>query len=610
MNFPPNVAKQNGAVYACQFKRVAGAAMVLCAMVAALPAMAARPDGSVEYARGRILVETRAGLSNADLDKALKAYGGKGRKLGQSRLHVVTLPAHVSEIDAVAKLSARPEFKFVELDRQWSSTMAINDPYAGSAWHLNKVGAPRAWDASMGAGVTIAILDSGADLSHPDLVNNLVAGYNTLDANNNVADVCGHGTAVAGVAAASVNNGIGVAGVAGGARIMPVRIAGIDATTGSCKAYSSSIVSGLTFAADNGARVANISYGGVAASSAIQSAANYMKSKGGLVFVSAGNNNLNDTTAPTTALVVVAATDSADAKASFSNYGPYVTLAAPGVGIWTTSRGGVYQAWSGTSFASPLAAGVAALMMAARPDLSNVQVEALLQASALDLGAAGRDSVFGYGRVDAAAAVAAARAFAAPADVTSPTVAISAPLGSSSVAGNVAVSVNATDNVGVTRVDLKVNGTTVATDSVGPFSFVWDSTNVANGMASLVAVAYDAAGNAGTATTVAVNVANGVTAPTPVGPDTVAPVVVINNPVAGAVSGTVAISVSASDNAALSGISQTLKVDAMVVASGAGGTLAYNWNTRKATKGWHTISATAADAAGNTTVKTVQVNVQ
>lgn len=167
-------SKQQGAIRTCQLKRVAGAAMVLCAMVAALPAVAARPDGSREYARGRILVETRAGLSNADLDKALKAYGGKGRKLGQSRLHIVTLPAHVSEVDAVAKLSGRPEFKFVELDLKLSSTMAINDPYAGSAWHLNKVGAPLAWDASMGAGVTIAILDSGADLSHPDLVNNQI----------------------------------------------------------------------------------------------------------------------------------------------------------------------------------------------------------------------------------------------------------------------------------------------------------------------------------------------------------------------------------------------------------------------------------------------------
>ena len=265
----------------------------------------------------------------------------------------------------------------------------------------------------------------------------------------------------------------------------------------------STIASGLTYAADHGARVANISYSGVAGSSTIMSAANYMKSKGGLVFVAAGNNNIDENISTDGSMIVVSATDNSDAKASFSSWGNFVTLAAPGTYMLTTDNNGDYSTWQGTSFASPLAAGVAALVMAARPDLGGSQVQSLLTSTAVDLGAAGRDPVFGYGRVNAAAAVQAARAYAAPADTTAPTASMAAPLSGSTVSGLVGVTVNASDNVGVARVELVVNGTVVASDTAAPFSFSWDSTGVANGKANLSAVAYDAAGNAGSASAVA-----------------------------------------------------------------------------------------------------------
>ncbi len=583
---------------------------ILCSMIAAAtlsaaPAFAGNGNEG-EYARGRVLVELQPGVSDLAMEKALKPHGAKGRRLGQSLLHVVHLPANMSETAMVAKLSQRPEFKFVELDRKVQSTMAINDPYAGSAWHLNKVGTPAAWDATTGAGVTIAILDSGVDIAHADLKNNIVAGFNMVNNNTDVNDVCGHGTAVAGTAGASVNNALGVAGIAGNAKIMPLRIAAVNATTGACEGYISAIANGLTYAADHGARIANVSYGSLSGSASVISAANYMKSKSGLVFVSAGNSNLNVTTAPTSAMIVVSSTDSADNKSSFSNYGSYVSLAAPGSGIWTTSRNGIYQAWNGTSFSSPLAAGVAALMMAARPDLSGAQIEQLLFSTATDLGVAGKDPVFGNGRVNAAAAVAAARAYVSAVDSSAPSAAIGSPTASSSVSGSVTVSASAADNVGVARVDLKVNGTVVASDSSAPYNFTWDTTGVANGMNNLVVVAYDAAGNAGVSATVAVNVAN---TTAPLVADTVAPTLAINNPVAGAVSGSVAVSLSATDNSAAAGITQTLMIDGKTVATGNGGALAYSWNTRKTTKGVHTVSATARDAAGNTTTKSVSVTV-
>ncbi|MDB5907133.1 MAG: peptidase [Massilia sp.] len=582
-----------------------GSALV-AALVSVFPLQSiAAPAGSdsQDYARGRILVEPRAGLSDEELDKILKVHGGKGRKLGQSRLHVVELPGNASEAAVAERLRRNPNLRFAELDYRVKSTLAVNDPYVGSEWHLAKVNASTAWDTSRGAGITVAILDSGVDISHPDLAPNLVAGYNIYGNNTDVSDVCGHGTAVAGTAAASSNNGLGVAGIAGAARIMPVRIAYLDPVNG-CYAYFSTVASGLTYAADHGARIANISYGGVTTSASIQSAAQYMQSKGGLVFVSAGNTGTDQNMAPTNSMIVVSATDSSDAKASFSSYGSFVTLSAPGVGIWTTSSGGIYQAWNGTSFSSPLAAGVAALMMSANPALDGAQVANLMYSTSVDLGAAGRDPVFGYGRVDAAAGVLGASAMVVVPDTQPPVASIDAPLVSSSVSGLVAVDVSASDNVGVTRVELQVNGTTVASDSAAPFSFSWNSTGVANGMANLVAVAYDGAGNKAASPAVAVNVANVVA---PVVKDTVAPVVQINNPVTGAVSGNVSVSVSASDNNGAAGISQSLYIDGKLVAKGNGGSLSYNWNTRKAAAGAHTVLDVSVDAAGNTSSASVGV---
>lgn len=577
--------------------------LALAAASFMLSAGAATAAPKNEYARGRVIIEVRPGLSDAALDNILKEHGGKRRKLGQSRLYVVDLPANASETAVAAALSHRPELKFAELDRVVHASATSNDPYLGNEWHLGQIGAATAWDYSQGAGVTIAILDSGINVAHPDLVDRLVPGYNFYDGNTNLTDVCGHGTAVAGVAAASMNNAQGVAGVAGAARLMPIRVAYSDSA--GCHAYYSTIANGLTYAADHGARVANISYGGVAGSSTIMSAANYMKSKGGLVFVSAGNNNIDEGIVSDGSMIAVSATDYSDAKASFSSWGSFVTLSAPGVNIYTTDNGGGYSSWNGTSFSSPLTAGVAALMMAARPDLSGDQVQSLLYSTAVDLGTPGLDPVFGYGRVNAGAAVRAAASYVLPPDTTAPKAVMAAPLGGSTVSGLVPVTVNTSDNVGVARVDLVVNGTVVATASGGNASFSWDSSGVANGKASVSAVAYDAAGNAGNASAVSVNVSN---ISTSVVKDTTPPVVAISNPVGGTVSGNVSVSASATDNAGAAGIKMTLAVDGVVKAQGSGGALGYNWNTKKGAVGAHTITVTARDAAGNTSTSTVNVS--
>jgi hypothetical protein len=329
-----------------------------------------------------------------------------------------------------------------------------------------------------------------------------------------------------------------------------------------------------------------------------------MKNKGGLVFVSSGNTGAENTATATTSLIPVAATDSNDLRAGWSTYGAYVALAAPGVGIYTTTRGGGYVAESGTSFSSPVAAGVAAAVMSANPTLSSSQIESILFATAVDLGVAGRDPYYGHGRLNLDAAVKAALATPA-ADTLAPSVSVTAPAAGSTVSGLVAVDVSALDNIGVARVELRVNGATVASDLVGPFGFSWDSTRVANGAATLAALAYDAAGNVATSPSVTVSVANAVVA------DTTPPTVSIASPLGGAVlSGTVAVISNAADNNGTAGLVQALSIDGKQVATAQGGKLSYNWNTRKASAGSHTLSVTATDAAGNRSSSTLTVSVK
>jgi hypothetical protein len=554
------------------------------------------------WAKGRILVMPRAGLPEKELAKILGEHGGKGRKIGQSNLYIVDLPGNASEKAVAARLAHHPAFKFAEIDQEVAPAFIPNDPYYGSAWHLPKIGAPSAWDSSLGGGVTIAILDSGGDSTHGALATELVPGWDFYDNNSNTSDVYGHGTKVAGAAAAAGNNALGVASVAARSKIMPIRVSGSNGY-----ATWSAISQGLIYAADRGVRVANASFLGLTDSSSTRSAAQYMKDKGGLVIVSGGNTGVLQNYAVTTSMVAVAATESNDSRASWSSYGNYISLAAPGAGIWTTTWGGGYGAVSGTSFSSPVTAGVVALMMAAKPTLSNTQIESLLYSTAVELGTPGRDPYYGYGRVNAARAVQAAAAALVAGDTQAPAVSITSPAGGSTVTGLVGVNVAASDNVGVSRVELRVNSTTVAVDTSAPFAFTWDSRGVANGMTSLVAYAFDAAGNSKASTAVSVNVANGTTT---VAKDTIAPQVKIVNPVAGNVSGSnVAISVNASDDNGAAGITHMLYIDGVLKATGKGSTLGYSWNTRpnSVRAGTHAIRAVARDVAGNTSSASVNV---
>ena len=250
-----------------------------------------------------------------------------------------------------------------------------------------------------------------------------------------------------------------------------------------------------------------MSFVGVTESAAIVSAAQYMRSKGGVVVASGGNTGALETSPRTNAITIVSATGSSDTRPSWSSYGNYIDITAPGVGIYTTERGGSYGSDSGTSFSAPVAAGVYALLISANPNLTPSVLDDVLFSTARNMGTAGWDQYYGWGCIDAFAAVTKAKQLAAS-DTQVPATAIASPA-SGTVQGLVPVDVAATDNIAVTRVELWVNGALYAGDTSAPFGFTWDTTTFDNGTYALHAVAYDAAGNRGTSTAVRLTVANG-----------------------------------------------------------------------------------------------------
>ncbi len=276
------------------------------------------------------------------------------------------------------------------------------DPLFSQQWHHARVRSTVAWDYTHGSGIVIAIVDTGVNCSHPDLKNNCIAGRDFVNRDNDPSDDHGHGTHVAGVASAVTNNGIGVAGAGWSASIMPIKALGSNGNGG-----HATIADGIVWAADHGAHVVNMSLGGFYSSSTLRNAVSYAIGKGVSVISAVGNDNSSNPTYPTAypGVIGVAATTQSDGRASFSNYGDTVDVAAPGVGILSTVMAGGYQAWSGTSMATPIVAGIAGLLKGQAPSRTPLQIETLLENSAQDLGSPGWDPLFGAGRVDAGRAL-------------------------------------------------------------------------------------------------------------------------------------------------------------------------------------------------------------
>ncbi len=537
---------------------------------------------------GRLLVKFKKGVGPAQAQRVTGEFRARDDgELASLGIRVLSLPPDADDHASEKAFRKRGEVEFAELDRYVEPAVTPNDPSYSSQWHLPKISAPEAWSLTTGnSAVVVAILDTGVDATHPDLASKLVPGWNTKLGTSDTTDVYGHGTKVAGTAAAIGNNGLGVASVCWNCLIMPVKVSGDDGY-----ATYSAIASGLTWAADRGAHVANISYM-VTTSSTVTSAAQYFWNKGGVVASSAGNYSTFDTSADNPYILTVSGSDENDLLYSWSNTGNNVDLAAPGC-VYTTVKGGGYASACGTSFSAPITAGVAALLFSMDSSLSPSQVTTMLKQSADDRGMAGWDPSYGWGRINAAQAVAAVGSSGRASDTQAPAVSITAPASGATVSGTATVLVSATDNVGVTGVSLYVDGSLVSTDSTAPYSFSWNTTSAGNGAHTLEATAVDAAGNSASHS-VSVTVNNFTAAS-----DTSAPSVAITSPTQGSkVSKTVSVKAAVRDNVAV--VKVALYVDGVLRGSSTTAPFTIRWNANKLAAGPHSLTEKAYDAAGNT----------
>jgi len=405
----------------------------------------------------------------------------------------VELPPQANEQAVAHALQQLPQVEFAELDELLTPQgLTPNDPMLGYEWHLYAIAAMDAWSLTTGSpNISIAIIDTGVYDSHVDLYwsSKFSAWWNVYDNNSMVNDVTGHGTMVAGTAAASTNNATGVAGVCWQCKVMPVRVSDLSGN-----ATFSAIASGLTWAADHGARVAVIGYA-ASESSTVTSAAQYFLSKGGFVVAPSGNESGGasgtlKTAANNPSIFTVGATDRNNLLYSWSNYGNNLDLVAPGC-TTSTARLGGYASACGTSYAAAMVAGTAALLYSLDPGLTPAEVEAALENSALDLGLVGWDSTFGSGLLDTFGAITAV----GPGDTQLPTVSITSPSNGATVSGTITVSANASDNVGISKVEFYVDGVLKSSDTASPYSYSWGTTSYSNVSHTLMAKAFDAAGN-------------------------------------------------------------------------------------------------------------------
>lgn len=571
-----------------------------------------------EIVPGRLLVKYRAGVSASRRNNLMMGAGARvERDLPRLRVHAIEVPDG-TDMNAYAEmLRSRPEVESVEPDYLVypASDMVPDDPMYGSQWHLPAVSCPAAWGMTMGSDqITIALCDTGVDATHPDLASKLVPGWNIMDNNADTSPVASHGTWTAGTAAATGNNSIGIASPALNCKIMPVRVT--SRTDGG--ALISALAAGVTWAADHGARVASVSYMG-ADTGLMINAGKYIRDRGGVLVMAAGNTNSYFGAPDAPEIIVVSGTDQTDQLAWFTTTGSYVDISAPGVSILTTAPGGGYQPVNGTSFSTPLVAGSIGLMMSLNPALTPSQIDTILKVSADDLGPAGWDSGYGWGRLNIGRAIGIVEAMMmGDADTTRPALGFAQPQvggtqnGLIGISHGERVSVNALDDRAVASVSLLADGAPVGTmtsatsATSAPYTFYCDTSSYADGSQhTLTAVATDAAGNS---TSISMTVTASGTF------DATSPAIAFTQPV---IIGGIAsvgksakeiIEVNAQDNKAVTSVS--VYADGYPMGTMTAAPYRFTWNTAAMALGsQHLLQALASDAAGNSTVAALTVTI-
>jgi len=350
-----------------------------------------------DTAQTQVLVKVKAGKS---IDSVKQSLGlGASKDLGLEGWHLVTVPQ--GKADAVGQLKKHADVLAAEANATYTMDLAPSDPNYSSQYALPKVSAPQAWDITTGStALTVAVIDTGVDLAHPDFEGRIVPGYDFVNNDAVAQDDQGHGTHCAGIIGANANNAYGTVGLDWKTKIMPIKVL---SSTGS--GATSNIINGVKWAADNGAKVISMSLSGTTYSQAFQDAINYAWNKGVIILGSAGNVGTSAIRYPSgyANVIAVASTDQNDVKSSFSTYGTWVDVTAPGSSILSSKLGGGTVSMSGTSMSTPLVAGLASLTWSMNPAYSNASVVNRIFATADPI--SGTGTYWVHGRVNAYRAV-------------------------------------------------------------------------------------------------------------------------------------------------------------------------------------------------------------
>jgi subtilisin family serine protease len=565
---------------------------------------------ALPYVEDEIIAVTLPGVDSGCADAAFAAAGVQLQKSLPGLRSSVVRVTRGTLADAAATLRGDPVIERVQKNYRYAAQRTPNDSVYSDQAHWVAAAFPEAWSQSTGhADTLIAVLDTGVDAAHPDLVDRVRAGWNTFNDSDDVSDPIGHGTAVVGILGASTDNARGVAGATWAGQVLVVRVGDDEGI-----ATGHTIAAGIVWAAEQGAKVINVSFAPLQGDATVAQAVTYAEAAGALVCISSGNDGKTSSTGDDPLALFVGARTGEGTLAAFSSRGPFVDLAAPGVAIWTTARGGNYAAMSGTSFASPIVAGAAALIRALRPDFSPATVREILLSTADDFGPAGRDEGYGAGGLNAGAALAAAAVLDQAADNVAPRVEIRTPADGAELAGIAALEVDASDDAsGIASVVLSVDGVRVAGDAFAPYLFSLDLRGIAPGEHVLQISASDRAGNVSTPAEiriVAQNATVGANACVSRMADTAPPTVRIAHPADGSdASRSIGVRAVAADDVALSGA--TLLVDNVVVDTlglhGPRAEVDFVWDASTADAGEHRITIRIADLAGGVAESSITV---
>lgn len=395
----------------------------------------AAASASSEVVPGQVIVKYRSGVrgASAQVASSLSRMGGqRSSAIGTAMtgIDVYKLGAGQSVDSAVAALKQNPAVEYAEpvftvpfptVQRSEAQLPQVqpasfpNDAMFPRQYSHQLSQSQGGWAVTRGnPRIIIGIVDSGVDVTHPDLKGKIIDTYNGADNNKDVTDVIGHGTHVAGISAAMTNNGLGVAGVAPDCGILAVKVSSGTSSSPS----TAGIANGVIWAADHGANVINLSLGARRESQVISDAVRYALSKNVVVVAATGNDSGNIMSYPAVlpGVVAVGATDSKDVRARYSNYGRWVSVTAPGSDILSTFPLNTnligqkeYGAISGTSMATPFVTGLVALIRSKYPTMPAAMVKQVLESSADDKGVPGFDDEYGHGRVNVTRALARAK---------------------------------------------------------------------------------------------------------------------------------------------------------------------------------------------------------